>query len=104
MANLIVHDRARQDIEEITSRIAIDNLKAALRVHRAIEKAFQILVKFPDAGAICDPFDPELAGLRFWPLKRYRNYLVIYRPIEDGIEVVRVIHAARDMFRMLKSR
>jgi toxin ParE1/3/4 len=34
------------------------------------------------------------AGLRSFPMGRY---LVFYRPIEDGIEIVRVLHASRDI-------
>jgi hypothetical protein len=28
-------------------------------------------------------------------VKNFERYLVFYRPIQDGIEVVRVIHGAR---------
>lgn len=33
-------------------------------------------------------------NLRSFPLG---NYLIFYRPIEDGIAVVRVLHGARDI-------
>ena len=38
-----------------------------------------------------------VADLRFWPIKRYRNYLVMYRPLDDGVEIIRVLHGARDL-------
>jgi toxin ParE1/3/4 len=42
--------------------------------------------------------DPRLAGVRVYPLpRRFRNYLVFYRPIAGGIEVLTVLHGARDL-------
>ena len=38
--------------------------------------------------------DDLLTGLRYHPFERY---LVFYTPIDNGIEVIRVIHAARDL-------
>jgi len=37
------------------------------------------------------------AGLRVWPIKAFENYLIFYQPTDAGIDVVRVIHAARDI-------
>jgi hypothetical protein len=42
--------------------------------------------------------------LRFWPVKKYRDYLIVYRQISEGIAVVRVFHGARDMNRVLRRR
>jgi toxin ParE1/3/4 len=33
-------------------------------------------------------------GIRTFPFKK--NYVVIYRPLDDGIDVLRVFHSARD--------
>jgi toxin ParE1/3/4 len=35
--------------------------------------------------------------MRWFPVKGFPNYLVFYRPILRGIEVVRVLHGARDI-------
>jgi toxin ParE1/3/4 len=32
----------------------------------------------------------------------FRNYLVFYRPIEDGVEVLTVLHGARDLQAVLE--
>src|SRR4051794_22674623 len=103
MPTLIVRDVARQDVDQIFLRISSDDLSAALRVLNAIEAAFKLLSERPGAGPTCEFSEPGLSDIRFWPVKRYRNYLVIYRPIDDGVEVIRVIHAATDL-RRLKNR
>lgn len=40
---------------------------------------------------------PRLAELRIFRVKGFENHLVFYRPIEAGIEVVRILHGARDI-------
>lgn len=39
----------------------------------------------------------EIADLRVWQVRGFENYLIFYRPIEGGIEVVRILHSARDI-------
>ena len=39
----------------------------------------------------------KLADLRAWQVRGFENYVIFYRPIEHGIEIVRVLHAARDI-------
>jgi toxin ParE1/3/4 len=39
----------------------------------------------------------RLLGLRAWQIRGFENHIIFYRPVEDGIEVVRVLHAARDI-------
>lgn len=102
MATLIVRDAARQDINHIFAHIAPHDFHAALRVFDAIEEAFKLLAGMPGAGPRCEFSEPDLADLRFWPVKKYRNYLVIYRPLSDGVEVVRIIHAATDLQRAFR--
>ena len=40
---------------------------------------------------------PTLAGVRVFPVSRFKKYLVFYRPVADGIEILRVLHGARDI-------
>ena len=82
---------ARDDLHEIWEYIAQDNIEAAERLVNRIEELGQLLAQHPHLGRRRE----ELAtGLRSFPMDRY---LVFYRPIEDGIEIVRVLHASRDI-------
>jgi len=36
-------------------------------------------------------------GLRAWPIDGFRNHLVFYRPTDEGVDIVRVLHGARDI-------
>jgi toxin ParE1/3/4 len=41
--------------------------------------------------------------LRIWRIDGFPNHLIFYRPIEGGIEIVRVLHGARDIDAVLES-
>ncbi len=81
--------RAEEDLVEIWLYIAQDNLQAADRLLDTIERACARLAKNPGLG----PARPDLApGLRYFTV---RNYLIFYRELIDGVEIVRVVHGAR---------
>lgn len=44
---------------------------------------------------------PELVGIRTWAVDGFPNHVAFYRTIEGGIEVIRVLHGARDIDRIL---
>ena len=44
---------------------------------------------------------PKLAGLRKWPVSGFDNVLVFYLPRAGGVSIVRVLHGARDWWRLL---
>jgi hypothetical protein len=42
--------------------------------------------------------DPAFQDVRFWPIGGFRKYLIFYRSVGDeGIEIIRVLHGARDV-------
>jgi toxin ParE1/3/4 len=94
--------RARQDLVEIFRLLArAAGLRVARRFSAEAEATFTRLVSLPGLGTRTEYEHPDLADLRVFPVSRYRNYLVFYRPAPDGIEIVRVLHGARDIDRIL---
>jgi toxin ParE1/3/4 len=90
--------RAKLDLIEHYSYIARDKVAPAERFLRVAEAAFELLARMPTIGTAWESPNPRLVGVRVYPLPRgYRNYLVFYRPIEDGVEVLTVLHGARDL-------
>jgi toxin ParE1/3/4 len=72
-------------------------LRVADRFLVEAEATFSRLAGMPRMGTAYEPVAPPFVDLRFFPVSRYRDYLVFYRPISDGIEVFRVLHGARDI-------
>ena len=48
-------------------------------------------------GKVTEYRSPFPAAIRMFRLKRFSKHLVFYRPLENGIEVIRVLHGARDI-------
>lgn len=94
---IIKTPQAQLDLLELADFIAQDSLNAAQRFLKAAEAAFQLLAETPEMGTCCQFQDPQAAGVRVWSIRGFENYLVFYRPIEAGIDVIRVIHGARDI-------
>lgn len=82
--------RAEQDLEDIWFFVAQDNPDAADRLLDRIEQSTKLLVDNPHIGPAWLDVAPEL---RYHPVG---NYLLLYRIIKNGIEIVRVVHGARD--------
>jgi toxin ParE1/3/4 len=89
--------KARRDIDDIAEYIAVDNLDAAIHFCVAVEDALDKLVQLPGMGRLREFDNPALVAVRSWPIKGFANYLVFYRPLENGIEVLRIIHGSRDI-------
>jgi plasmid stabilization system protein ParE len=41
--------------------------------------------------------------VHFWTVQQYPNYVVVYRPETQPLEIIRVLHGMRDLKRLLKS-
>ncbi len=89
--------QARRDLIDLADYIARDSLDTAERFLNAAEAAFHLLANSPELGTLCEFRNPEATGTRMWSIGGFENYLVFYRPLEDGVDVVRVIHGARDI-------
>jgi len=95
---------ARQDILELVTYIAADNPKAAAALYDAYERVLATtLVEMPDIGRPYRSTEPRLQGVRMLPIGRFRSYLVFYRRSDDKVEVLRVLHGARDLRSILEA-
>ena len=82
---------AQADYNEIWDYIARRDVTAADRVLDRLDEALGTIATAPEMGREVE----ELArNLRSFPVG---NYLIFYRPAEDGIELIRVLHGARDI-------
>jgi toxin ParE1/3/4 len=86
--------RAREDLLEIWLHIAPHNPQAADRVYDRIEESCQLLRDHPQLG----PARPEIAEeARALIIERW---IALYRLVEDGVQVVRIVDGARDLTRI----
>ena len=89
--------RALRDLDEQATFIQKDSPQAAIRFLEAAEAAFELLARTPQLGSLYELPGPKFTGMRMWTIKGLQHYLVFCRPIERGVEIVRVLHGARDI-------
>lgn len=95
---VVVRPRARLDLDEAAAYIQErSSPERAIRFLREASSTFALLATMPGAGTRFAPHSPLYEGLRYLPISRHRNHVVFYRPLEDGVEIVRVLHGARDV-------
>ncbi|HEY7091008.1 MAG TPA: type II toxin-antitoxin system RelE/ParE family toxin [Tepidisphaeraceae bacterium] len=98
---VIIRDVADAEIDQIARSIARHDLSAGLRFYDAIEESCKLLARFPRLGRRRIAKDPALRELRSWLVKGFRNYLIFYLPLKSGVEVLHVVHGARDLGQLL---
>ena len=91
MPIIVKRPRARIDLAEIWVNIAEDNVARADAFIETIDQKFHILSEQPKMGRLRDELEE---GLRSFPVGRY---IIFYLPLPQGIEIVRVLHGARDL-------
>ena len=70
---------------------------AALRFLQAAEDTFAELAAMPYMGRAEDFDNPRLTGMRRWRVRGFDSYLIFYQPLAQGIDVLRVVYATRDL-------
>lgn len=89
MARIIRSPECEEDLISIWCYIARDNPEAADKTLLELDEASEFLVTYPLAGKRRDEILPDL---RSFPKN---NYIIFYLPEEDGVSIVRILHAAR---------
>lgn len=98
MTGFVVTPEARDDLQEIWCYIAGHNLEAADGIEADIKAACAWLAAKPGRGH----FRRDLTDkpLRFWTVRK--RYVVVYDPETTPLEIVRILHGARDMETILR--
>lgn len=91
--------QAVSDLFEIWNYIAQDNPAAADRVQEAVFRACDLLAETPLAGHVRTDLTP--LPLRFWIVRPYLKYLIVYDPQKKPLQIVRILHGARDLSSVL---
>lgn len=89
--------KAVSDAESLADWIAKDSLAAALRFLENVEATLERLAEFPGRGSPYQIDVPTLANLRFARVVGFRNHIVFYIEHSTSIEVVRILHGARNI-------
>jgi toxin ParE1/3/4 len=87
--------QAAGDLFEIWRYVAGDNEEAANQVENAILAACRFLAGAPLSGRVRSEFTSR--PLRFWPVRQFPNYIVVYDPAAKPLQIIRLLHGKRDL-------
>ena len=91
MSQLRISPRASSDLIEIWIYIADDSVANADAFIDKLYQAIQALGRQPGSGRHREELAP---GIQSFPFGRY---IIFYRAVTSGIEIVRVLHSGRDI-------
>jgi plasmid stabilization system protein ParE len=92
--------QAVSDLFDIWNFIAADNLAAADRVEEAVFRTGTFLADSPHAERTRT--DLTALPLRFWVVQPYADYLIVYDSETKPLQIIRILHAARDLPTVLR--
>jgi len=100
-----VHKRAsakRDLVEDYVYLAEHADIETAERFLANAGGTFHDLSVHPGMGVALSLRHPKLAGLRKWQVKGFDQFPIFYLPHPDGVSIGRVLHAARDWWRLLE--
>jgi toxin ParE1/3/4 len=82
------------DLHEVLDYIARDKPHAAVAFVDKLEAFCHGLADRPASGTSCSHLSTGLRCVSF------SSYVIYFRPTKDGVEIVRIVHGARDTKRL----
>jgi len=84
-------EQAELDLDSAWAYLALTSVDAADEFVREVLKTADLYARMPRMGRARDELLP---GLRSFVVDRY---IVFFRPVDDTIEIVRVLHGSRNL-------
>ena len=95
MKPVLIRPSADADADEIFNWIARDDPAAAERLVRRIFEAARRLANFPESGTPRPELGPEARSIVVG------KYVVLYRVGPDSVDILRIVHGARELGALL---
>lgn len=99
MARVLKREAARRDIVAQWVWYAENaGIEIADRFLQDADNTLNLLSTQPESGSSFFARKPELQGMRCFPVSDgFEKILLFYFPLQDGVDLVRVIHGSRDL-------
>ena len=91
MSRYIVSPEASRDLDEISDYFAARNVEAGEQFVEEFNRKCRNLINFPNMGRSYQEIITSVWGI---PLM---GYIIFYRAIDSGIEIIRVVRGERDL-------
>jgi toxin ParE1/3/4 len=96
MAQIVRTEQAQQDLERILDYLDAQSTQLASRFAAKFEQTCDLHAAPQQIGVSAETSVLNLRHFTVW------NYVVFYRPTDDGIELIRIIRGARDVAKLFE--
>jgi toxin ParE1/3/4 len=103
MARVLKREAARRDLVQQWVWYAENaGVEVADRFLRAADTTLDLLSTQPSSGAVFSVRKAELNNMRRFPVSDgFEKILLFYFPLQDGVDLIRVVHGSRDLEKLL---
>lgn len=94
----MIRPAAELDVDQHARFIARHSDEQAIRFYQSVEARYREIRERPQQWPLFSIVDhPRLASVRRCPVLSFPNHLIFYRTTADVVEILRVLHGARDV-------
>jgi toxin ParE1/3/4 len=104
-ARYTVKPKADRDLDDYADYLAREaNLDVALNFLSASYETFALLADNPNMGWGSRLKNPAVKTLRVFRVSTFERMLILYRPLSDGVDILRVVHGSRNLRALFRRR
>jgi toxin ParE1/3/4 len=100
--HILIHEDANLDLHEHFHYLAMNNTASAFHFFDAARETFAALARMPGIGQRYESEEDTIINIHKWAVKGFRKYVIFYRYDDKNLEILRIIHATRDLTPLLK--
>lgn len=97
MSRVNKRDLAKKSIVDIADYLGEDSILVSARFLDSVERTLEFLLTMPEIAGRWESDQPRLRDVRVWPVDGFPNYLLFYRVVRDGIDLIYVCHGSRNL-------
>jgi toxin ParE1/3/4 len=104
-AHYVVKPKADLDLDEHADYLARNaSLEVALRFLASAKETFSVLALQPNIGWRSRLNLASLKSVKVFRVNDFERMLILYRPLENGVEILRVVHGSRKLLALFRRR
>ena len=97
MGSYVLKPKVDQDLDEYADYLAEASVDLALRFFDQAHRTFALLATQPNMGWRPRLKHPGLEALRVFRVNGFDDILILYRPLSDGVEILRAVHGSQNL-------
>jgi toxin ParE1/3/4 len=104
-ARYTLRPTADRDLDDYADYLAREaSVGAALEFLSASHETFALLAENPNMGWSSRLKNSALKTLRVFRVTGFEKMLILYRPLSEGVDIVRVVHGSRNLRALFRRR